>query len=495
MAEDQIARRDGKVNAQPAPSASTEPADPKQKALALGLEFSKRAIEAESLDELFYLLTNDIRVLMEFDRALLVTHIGGTSRFVAATNQPVLQKKFELYDAVNALAGHLTHVERGVWLSGKAGSVKLSDEGLSATVQEKLESYIALSECSFLLCVPLKHNKALLGHLLLEFHGHTVPNQIEILTVLSIAPFFAAALGEKWLMHEAPRMWSLIVPEGRPQRFSRRTLIKYLAAVLGLSAVALLLTTGISYTVGGESEVVPREKIMAFAKIDGLVKEVLIKEGSQVDRGQTLAVLDSTELDHEIKTVERTLDILTQQMVLLRRESGVDPSKLAERKLVGLKRSSASEELAFLRWKRQFLRIKAPVTGIVVTKEIDSLSGKRFKAGEPFCEIAEPGELWVNIYVPEDKISYVRKGQSGLVYLNSDPATGYRIRIAETAYIAEILPRLGNVFAARAPFPDAPAFVKVGMKGIGKIETSEISVYAILYQRFLTRWNQLAIYF
>ena len=495
MAGDQIAGSDGTVNAQPAASVSTEPVDPKQKALALGLEFSKRALEAESLDELFYLLTNDIRVLMGFDRALLITHIGGTSHFVAATNQPILQKKFEFFDAVNALAGHLKHVDRGVWLSGEAGAVKLSDEGLPATVQEKLESYIALSECSFLLCVPLKHNKALLGHLLLEFHGHTVPNQIEILTVLSIAPFFAAALGEKWLMHEAPRMWSLIVPEERSQRFSGRTLMKYLAVFLALAAVALLLTTGISYTVGGESEVVPREKIMAFAKIDGLVKQVLIKEGSQVEQGQTLAVLDSTELDHEIKTVERTLDIFTQQMVLLRRESGVDPSKLAERNLVGLKKSSASEELAFLRWKRQFLRIKAPVAGIVVTKEIDSLAGKRFKAGEPFCEIAEPGDLWVNIYVPEDKISYVRKGQSGLIYLNSDPATGYRIRITETAYIAEVLPRLGNVFAARAPFPDAPALAKVGMKGIGKIETGEISVYAIVYRRFLTRWNQLAIYF
>lgn len=495
MPGDQITKSDGAGNARPAGSNSTEPVDPKQKALALGLEFSKRAIEAESLDALFYMLTNDIRILMEFDRALLITHIGGKSHFAAATNQPVLQKKFEFYDAVSRLAGHLKQVDRGVWLSGEAGSVQLSEEELPPTVREELESYIALSGCSFLLCVPLKHNNALLGHLLLEFHGQTVPNQIEILTILSIAPFFASALGEKWLIHERPNVWKLIAPQQQEDRYSRKTLMMCAAALLVLVVGALLLTIRIPYTVGGESEVVPRDKTMAFVKTEGLVKSILVKEGSEVAQGQTLAVLDSTELDHEIKTLERKLEILTQQMVLLRRESGVDPSKLAERNLVRLKRSSAAEELTFLKWRKQFLEVKAPVSGIVVTKEIDSFIGKRFKAGEPFCEIAEPGQLWVNIYVPEDKISLVRTGQVGFVYLNSNPTKGYHIRIAQTAYVAEVLPRLGNVFIARGPFPDAPSFVKVGMKGIGKIQTEKTRIFTMIYQRILTRWNQFSIYF
>lgn len=495
MPGDQIARSNAEKTNPPTVSPSAEAGDRKQKALALGMEFSKRAIEAESLDELFFMLTNDIRILTEFDRALLITHIGGESNFVAATNQPILQKKFEFYDAVSDLAGHLRSVDRGVWLSGEADAAKLSDEELPATVREQLEAYIQLSGCSFLLCVPLKHNKALLGHLLLEFHGQTVPNQIEILTLLSVAPFFASALGEKWLMHERPGIWSLVVPEERTGRFSKRSLVIYVLILLAVAVVAGILWTKITYTVGGECEVVPREKIMAFVKIEGLVKTILVREGTEVVEGQTVAVLDSTELDHEIRTMERKLDILTKEMVLLRRESGIDPSKLAERTVVRLKRSSVAEELKFLQWKRQFLEIKAPASGIVVTKEIDSFVGKRFKAGEPFCEIAEPGQLWINIYVPEDKISLVTKGQTASVYLNSDPDKGYSVEIAETAYIAEALPRLGNIFIVRAPFSDAPTSVKVGMKGIGKIKTQQTYISRILYDRVLTRWNQLSIYF
>jgi hypothetical protein len=495
MPGDQIARSDTEKTDRPPASPSAETGDPKQKALALGMEFSKRALEAESLDDLFFMLTNDIRILTEFDRALLITHIGGKSNFVAATNQPILQKKFEFYDTVSDLAGHLRSVDRGVWLSAEADAAKLSDEELPAPVRERLEAYIQISGCSFLLCVPLKHNKALLGHLLLEFYGNTVPNQIEILTLLSVAPFFASALAEKWLIHERPDVWSLVVPEKRTGRFSKRSLIIYALVLLAAAAAVGILLTKVTYTVGGECQVVPREKTMAFVKIDGLVKTILVREGSEVAKGQTVAVLDSTELDHEIKTMERKLDILTKEMVLLRRESGIDPSKLAERNVVRLKRSSAAEELRFLRWKHQFLEIEAPASGIVVTKEIDSFVGKRFKAGEPFCEIAEPGRLWVNIYVPEDKISLVKKGQSAFIYLNSDPDKGYAVEIAETAYIAEVLPRLGNVFIARAHFSHAPKSLKVGMKGIGKIETQQTYIFRILYDRILTRWNQLSIYF
>ncbi len=151
----------------------------------MGLEFSKRALEAESLDELFFVLTNDIRALVEFDRALLVTHFGGKSSFAAASNQPLLQEKAPFYKEVAALAEHLRGIERGILLSADADAGKLSEDEVSSDVRDLLLSYIKSSGCSYLLCVPLKHSKVLLGHLLLEFHDKALPGQIEILTVLA----------------------------------------------------------------------------------------------------------------------------------------------------------------------------------------------------------------------------------------------------------------------------------------------------------------------
>jgi Barrel-sandwich domain of CusB or HlyD membrane-fusion len=496
MPRDDAAKADGEALPGDSGPGAGESAQVKEKALALSLELSKRALEAESLDELFFMLTNDLRILVEFDRALLITHLGGKSSLVAATNQPALQKKFKFYEAANELAGSLKSVDRGVWLSGAADAPKLSEEELAPDARDKLISYIGRAGCSFILCVPLKHNNAILGHLLLEFYEAKLPNRIEILTVLSIAPFLASALSEKWLFHEKPSIWALVTSDrAAHERMSKYR--RFLPAILVAAAVLCFafVAVPVHYTVGGTSEMVPRDRHMAFAKMDGLVERIDVKEGSKVEKDQVLAVLDKRELFHEIKSVQRRFEILTKQMAQLRSESARDPSKLAESELVSLKRTSAWEEMEYLKWKRQFLEVRSPVSGIVVTKDVDSFVGKRFRAGEPFCEIVVPGDLWVTIYVPENKISLVKRGQPATMFLDSEPSKGYSLKVEEISCVAQVLPRIGNVYRVRAPLGNAPSYVKAGMKGIGKIDTLELSLFRILVRRLHSLWNRISIYF
>jgi multidrug resistance efflux pump len=479
------------------PVRTAEPIDPRQKALALGLEFSKRAVESESLEDLFFILTNDIRALVEFDRAFLVTHAGGKTVFSAASNQPTLEKKSKFHRTILQLGKSVKDLNRGLLLSAQSDSMNLPDEDIDASVLAELDSYLDVSECEYLFCVPLNHRGSPLGHLFLEFHERKPPNRVQILTVLNMAPFFAAALAEQWLVANRPGLVKEISPKGTTGRKALRFLfvtLPILLAVVGLIGFAFLFVP-MEYYVGGESEVVPKERHIAFSKIDGIVEKVLVSEGQSVEKDQVLAILDKKELDYEIGSAQRQFDILTKEMVMLRRESGQTPAKLAESKLVELKRQSAWEQLQFLKWRARFLEIKAPVAGIVITKDVESLAGRKFKAGESFCEIAEPGELWVDVFVPEDKISFVADGQVIELYLNSNPREAYMLVVSETAPISEVVPRLGNVYRVSAPFKNAPGFVKVGMKGVGKIATGEANLWFIVSERLLIRWNQLSLYF
>ncbi len=496
MSQNEMSKTQSDIDVQKSQSAPPQSDDLKQRALALGLEFSRRAIEADSLDELFFMLTNDIRALVEFDRALLVTHLGGKSQFVAAANQPILSTKSTVYKAVSDLAKHIKKVRKGIWLAREAETVSLSDEELPRESRERLLSYMELSGCSFLLCVPLIHNKRLVGHLLMEFEEKSVPNEVQVLTLLGVAPFFGAALTEKWLFKEKPALEALVSPEGESARRSTR-LAKALILSLFLffAGAVLLFVVPVVHTVGGEAELVPRDKHVAFVKTDGLVEKINVKEGSSVAKDQVIAFLDRRELDHEIRTTDRRFDLLTKEAMLLRRESGLEPAKLAESQLVELKRKSAWEELKYLQWKAQFLEIRAPVSGIVSTKEVDSFVGKKFRAGETFCEIAIPGELWAEIYVPEEKISLVRKGQNAFLYLNTEPGKGYGVTVAEVAPVAEVLPRLGTVYRVRGLFSSGTGHAKVGMKGIGKIETERTNLFDTISQRLQARWNRFSIYF
>jgi hypothetical protein len=53
----------------------------------------------------------------------------------------------------------------------------------------------------------------------------------------------------------------------------------------------------------------------------------------------------------------------------------------------------------------------------------------------------------------------------------------------------------GNVFRVRALFSEAPPSTMVGMKGTGKIHVKDASLWFIVTDRLLSRWQRLALYF
>ena len=55
-----------------------------------------------------------------------------------------------------------------------------------------------------------------------------------------------------------------------------------------------------------------------------------------------------------------------------------------------LKRKKKLQEVEYLKSQRAFLAIRAPYSGAVLTRNIESFAGKKFSTGEPFCEIARP---------------------------------------------------------------------------------------------------------
>lgn len=487
----------GPVRLQAAPTnGSTEPIDPRHRILALGLELSKRAVEVPTLEDLYLLLTNDLRALLEFDRSLLIVHMGGNSNFVAAGGQPELDKRSKFYEQVHEIAPAIRDVRRGLLISGKVGALGFEDKDLLPAARDALQAYLDFSGCAFLLCVPITHEGNALGHLLLEFFDDKVPDQVNLLTLLNISPFFGAALTEKWLIHKNPDLKKMVDPQfgdgERSRRFKRY--LRVVAPAVAILAILVFLVP-FPFNVGGEAEIIPTIRHVAFCKIDGIVDRILVAEGSRVKKGEVLAMLEPKEIEYKVGSARTQFEILTNEMVLLRRAASENPAKLAESEVVSLKRKAAWEELSYYKWQQKFLRITAPSNGIILTKDIESLSGKKFRAGEPFCEIVAHGDLSADVYVPEDKVTYVKKGQPLTIYLGADPRKGYALSVNQIAPMAEAIPRLGSVFRVRAPFPNAPATTKVGMKGIGKIHTMNTSLWFIVTQRLLSQWERLAIHF
>lgn len=470
--------------------------DQRERLLVVSTELSRRALELPALEDLQFLVTNDIRTLIAFDRCTLVTHFGGISRLAAVSSQPILEKKAKLYKELTGLAVHVRGLPDPVLLSAKSEIPNVTTEKLGLELKDALQSYMETSECTGLLLVPLNINRETVGHLMFEYFDERLPDRITIQATLRVAPFLASALTQRWLLEKKPGLPSLTEVSSMAYRPMVRFAWRYLPLLAIAAAVLVyaLYVVPVPYTVGGEAEVIPHRKHVAFCKIDGLVHRIHIAEGSTVKEGQVLATLDPAELDYRIDTDAREIALLTNKVRLLKVSAAEDPSKLAESKLMDIKRKSVLAELEHLRWQRQFLEITAPASGIILTKEVDTLVGKKFRAGEAFCEIAEPGDFLVEVCVPEERVSQVKVGQDASLYLNNEPLKAYALRVREVSPRADALPRLGNIYRVRASFENKTPPLKTGMKGIGKIRVGTAKLWSIVTDRLATRWNQLSLY-
>ncbi|MBI4861352.1 MAG: efflux RND transporter periplasmic adaptor subunit [Candidatus Riflebacteria bacterium] len=478
----------------PAGAGPVQASDRRLRALAYGLEFCKRCAAAPTLAELHLLMTNDIRSVVEFDRSFLLVHLDGKTDLVAVGNAPIPDGKTRFAAEAARLGQRLRELNRGLLLSGRIDPAGAAQHGLPEAVATALRSYCEFSGCSFIFVTPLAQEAGPMAHLVLEFFANRVPDETRIMALLSLSPLLASALAHRWLLERKPSLRRLLLPDRGRGGLVRRVLgVIVLAGVVAAASWAVLVGIPVPLEVGGEAEISTPVRDMAFCKIPGLVERVLVAEGARVRKGQVLATLDPRELDHRIKTTEREIAMLSEEMAYLERTAAQGQvARLAERRLVELKRQGADADLQHLRWQRQFIEIPSPVAGIVVTKDVQSLSGKRLSAGEPFCEVLGDGRLSVEVLVPEEQISAVRPGQPLRLYLDADPGHGYDLTVSEIAPRADVLPRLGNVFRVRAPFLTAPTDALVGMKGIGRIRVATTTLLEGLERRALRvyrRWS------
>lgn len=476
---------------------SQPPADYRVRALERSVEFSQRAFSVPNLDGLYFLLTNDIRTIVQFDRCSLLMHLGRHSRLVAVNDTPILDKKPKLYKESNDLAEALKDMTKGLIVSRAQIEDESFGEDLPDELVRRLRSYMALSGCEYLSALPLMSSGKPAAHILFEFFENNPPARPPMDEVLRMGPLLGAALAQHWLVKKKPGVKDLIIPGSEAAKGPVYRILRYAlpAALVIAILVGLLFFVPITQTVGGEAEIVPRDEFYAFCRMGGIIEDIFVEEGDEVTTGQVLATLDPKELDYNVSRAQSEFDVLTEQLVVLRNSSDNEGTKLAEAKLIELKRKSAWLDLNYYKWQRKFLEIKSPVDGIVLTKDVKSLKGKKLTAGEPFCTIAVPGDLWADVYVPEDKIAEVRAGQPLRLYLNNYPLKSYDLQVEEITPLAEANQRLGNVFRVRAPFTAGDKLSKVGMKGVGKIETVESNLWTIVADRFTKFYNHVSLYF
>ena len=222
----------------------------------------------------------------------------------------------------------------------------------------------------------------------------------------------------------------------------------------GRSADALVVATGYLES---------RRQAQIGAKATGRIESIVAEEGTRVEKGETIAVLEHADLDASLAAAEATVQRARAQCQeqranleqeerdferaqALHRTRGFSKEeleqaelelKLSQARLDALKAAVALAEARVneARQQRENMFIRAPFTGTIISKNAEvgeSLMPGGLGEGSgrgAVVTIADLDHLEVDTDVKEDYISRVRLGQSAEVAVDAVPDRRYQGRV------------------------------------------------------------------
>lgn len=167
-----------------------------------------------------------------------------------------------------------------------------------------------------------------------------------------------------------------------------------------------------------------------IARSDGIVRDVLVREGQRVGRGQALARLDSDEQRLEVDYVGALA--AQAKAELARAERGAEGQWVSRQTLDAARAKAAATradmELAKLALARRTLR--APVGGIVW--QVRAEAHRPVKTSEVLFRVTEPGRLKAELFLPASLQTRVRVGDAVTlvpVHDSGTPGVPGRVRL------------------------------------------------------------------
>ena len=270
-----------------------------------------------------------------------------------------------------------------------------------------------------------------------------------------------------------------------------------LAAWICLPAALLALWLFVPWTlhVDGDCTVEPQQEITVSAETSGKIERVLVEEGQYVEKGELLAKLEDEDLRTQIAVTLQ--DVSKWQSEANRYQAAGDDAQRRVSEISLLTSQARLERLHFLQSRTE---LRAPISGVVLTKNLGNRVGETMEIGKPFCEIAGRDLYEVQIDLRDQDLGVLldalhRSGSLPVDFiLHAPTALRLHTTIQGTKAVSEtthVKPG-GSYFQVRADFPVdniLAATLKPGYTGKAKINLGPHRLAAVMMRKFLDYWR------
>lgn len=241
-----------------------------------------------------------------------------------------------------------------------------------------------------------------------------------------------------------------------------------LALLVSSVACAMAVFVPVNRSVVANAELVPIERRLVTAPVDGFVQEVSIAAGQRVTKGQVLARLDRRELDLELAS--RQVEITSARSELRAAMASHDRQATAIAR-AQLNSEQALNELIEQRIGRSVLR--SPIAGLVISGDPSQVSGLPVARGDTLFEVAPEDGFEVHLLVHEADVKDIYEGQIGAIAMSSQPGEAIAVTVSTVHPVAETLDGASR-FRVRATIDEQTTIVlRPGQLGVARLQAGK----------------------
>ncbi|XHC26484.1 efflux RND transporter periplasmic adaptor subunit [Phycisphaerales bacterium ac7] len=265
------------------------------------------------------------------------------------------------------------------------------------------------------------------------------------------------------------------------------TWIKLGAAVLALTVLALIVVPAPERAKGAFS-IAPVQRQVVPAPFDGFIESVGVRVDQRVEAGESvLATLSTEQIALQLAANEAAAASARTEANKARAEG-----KLAEAAIAQKRAEETEATVALLEQQLNRARLVAPISGTVISGDIDRLVGAPVQTGQLLFEIADLSRLYAEVGVPESRIADVEVGQTGRLATASYPDRRIAFEVDRITPVAEVVDGR-NVFRVRVRLIDPPAWLRPGIGGEARIVTGRTNLGGVLF-RDLADWLRMRLW-
>lgn len=225
------------------------------------------------------------------------------------------------------------------------------------------------------------------------------------------------------------------------------------------AAVMEVQTNHVPIRVEVTGQVTPIYQAALSSRIQGTIDKLLVREGTQVVKGQTLIELDSRDIQADLARAKAEVENSKAQFERMKKLYGQDAVSKQEMENATRAYKVAEANRKAVLAQLSYTVVKAPFDGVITEKKVEA--GELASPGQPLLKMEDSLQLRLEATVAEGDLKSVSRGDKIPVFID---ALGVQ---ALTGVVSQILPAgdpQTHTFMVKVDLPKTPG-LKSGMFG------------------------------